>query len=41
MGLKYQLVINMDTQKLFAFTIGDGSFTNVNLNILCRVCKKV
>ena len=34
MGLKCQLVINMDTQKLFIFTIGDGHSTYVNLNFL-------
>ena len=34
MGLKYQLVINMNTHKFFTFTVGDSHFTNVNLNLL-------
>ena len=29
------LLIKMDTQKLFTFTVRDGNFTNVNLNFLC------
>ena len=31
----------MDTQKLFTFTVGHGNFTNVNLNFLCWVRKKM
>ena len=34
MGFKCQLIINMDTQKLFTFTVRDGNFTNVNVNLL-------
>ena len=41
MGLKCQLAINMDTQKLFTFTVGDGHYTNVNLSFLCFVRRKV
>ena len=41
MGLKCQLVFNMDTQKLFIFTVGDGHSIYVNLNFLCRVFKKM
>ena len=33
MELKYQLVINMATQNCFTFTVGDGHFTNVNMNL--------
>ena len=31
MGLKCQLIINMDTQEFFTFTVGDGYSTNINL----------
>lgn len=31
-GLRCQLVINIDTRKLFAFTVGDGNSTHANLN---------
>ena len=41
MWLKCQFIIKMDTQKLFTFTVGDGNFTNVNLNFLCCARKKV
>ena len=41
MGLKCQFIIKMDTQKLFRITAGDGNFTNVNLNFLCYVRKKM
>ena len=32
MGLKFHFTIKRDTQKLFTFTVGDGNFTNINLN---------
>ena len=34
-GLKYQLLTNTDTQKLFKFAVGDGHSNNVSLNFLC------
>ena len=34
MELKYQLVINIDTQNFFTFAIAVGHFNNVNLNLL-------
>ena len=40
-GIKYQLVINMNTKKVFTFTFGDDHSTYVSLNFLCWVRKKM
>ena len=40
-GLKCQLIINLDTHKFFTFTIKDGHSTNVSLKLSCCVSRKI
>ena len=37
MGLKCQLVINMDTQKLFVFTVRDGNIISLKISVVATL----